>query len=91
MKFTWDERKRQSNLRKHGVDFADAPGVFDGYTLTAEDDRARYGELRYLTLGLLNGVVVSVAHTERGDEIRIISMRKATRNETHFYFSQFAD
>jgi uncharacterized DUF497 family protein len=85
--FTWDERKRLRNLRKHGIDFADADKIFRGLTLTAEDERA-YGEPRYLTLGLLEDQVVSVAHTERGEEIRIISIRKATKHEARFYFSQ---
>ena len=89
--FGWDESKRLKNLQKHGVDFADAPLLFEGYTVTAEDDRARYGEQRFLTLGLLYGVVVSVAHTERHGSIRIISMRKATRHESRFYFSQVPD
>jgi hypothetical protein len=84
--FTWDERKRRENLRKHGVDFACAGHVFSGYTLTAEDTREWYGERRFLTLGLLHDVVVSIAHTERTDGIRIISIRKATKDETNHYF-----
>jgi uncharacterized protein len=57
-------------------------------TFTAEDDREAYGEPRFLTLGLLEDQVVSVTHTERREEIRIISIRKATKHETRFYFSQ---
>jgi uncharacterized DUF497 family protein len=86
--FVWDERKRLRNLRKHGIDFADAEKVFRGVTLSAEDDREAYGERRFLTLGLLEDQVVSVTHTERRDEIRIISIRKATKHEARFYFSQ---
>jgi uncharacterized DUF497 family protein len=89
--FTWDESKRQANLRKHGIDFVDAWKIFEGLTFTAEDDRESYGERRFLTLGLLGGQIVSVAHTERRDEIRIISIRKATKHEARFYFSQIAD
>jgi hypothetical protein len=89
--FAWDEAKRQANLRKHGIDFADAEKVFRGLTLTAEDDREDYGERRFLTLGLLEDQVVSVTHTERGEEIRIISIRKATKHEARFYFSQITD
>jgi uncharacterized DUF497 family protein len=85
--FTWDEAKRLSNLRKHGIDFADAERVFCGFTLTAEDTRVAYGERRFLTLGLLEDQVVSVTHTERGDDIRIISIRTATKHEARFYFS----
>jgi uncharacterized DUF497 family protein len=86
--FIWDEAKRRTNLQKHGIDFADVDRVFSGFTLTAEDDREAYGEPRFLTLGLLADQVVSVAHTERDDLIRIISIRKATKHEARFYFSQ---
>jgi uncharacterized protein len=89
--FTWDEAKRRANLRKHGIDFVDAPKIFQGLTFTAEDDRKPYGERRFLTLGLLEDQIVSVTHTERGDEIRIISIRKATKHEARFYFSQIAN
>jgi uncharacterized DUF497 family protein len=89
--FTWDEVKRQENLDRHGIDFADAEKIFAGYTLTAEDTREAYGEPRFLTLGLLHGEVVSVAHTPRGDDDHIISIRKATKHEARFYFSQVSD
>jgi uncharacterized DUF497 family protein len=62
-----------------------------GFTLTAEDTREAYGERRFLTLGLLEDQVVSIAHTERGEDIRIISIRKATKHEARFYFSQVID
>jgi uncharacterized DUF497 family protein len=86
--FVWDEAKRRLNLRKHGIDFADSEKIFRGVTFTAEDIREDYGEQRFLTLGLLEDQVVSVAHTEQGEEIRIISIRKATKHEARFYFSQ---
>jgi uncharacterized DUF497 family protein len=89
--FAWDEAKRRLNLRKHGIDFADAEKIFRGLTLTAADDREAYSERRFLTLGLLDDQVVSVTHTESGDEIRIISIRKATKHEARFYFSQITD
>ncbi len=89
--FTWDERKRRANLRKHGIDFVDAERIFRGFTLIAEDTREAYGEERFLTLGLLEDQVVSVTHTERGEDIRIISIRKATKHEARFYFSQIID
>jgi uncharacterized DUF497 family protein len=89
--FAWDEAKRKANLRKHGIDFADATRIFRGLTFTAEDDREAYGERRYLSLGLLEDQVVSVTHTERDGDIRIISIRKATKHETRFYFSQITD
>ena len=51
MRFEWDGTKDQSNQRKHGLSFADAPLVFEGSTLTFEDMREDYGEARYLTIG----------------------------------------
>ena len=84
MRFTWDERKRKTNLRDHGFDFADARRVFEGSTATYEDDRFRYGEQRFVTLGFLNGVAVSIAHTEIPERIHVISFRRATRNEQIF-------
>ena len=91
MKFEWDEVKRQANLRKRRLDFADAETVFAGATFTFEDDRFEYGEDRYITLGLLHGTVVVIAHTEWKEVIRVISMRKATKNEQRIYFEGFTD
>lgn len=91
MKFEWDETKRQTNLRKHRLDLADAQAVFLGVTLTINDGRFDYDEDRFITVGLLNETVVVIAHTERADVIRIISMRKATRNEQRHYFRNIAD
>ena len=73
MRFTWDERKRKANLRDHGFDFADAKRVFDGPTVTYEDDRFPYGEQRFITLGLLSSVAVSIAHAEVPERIHVIS------------------
>ena len=89
--FTWDEDKRRANLDKHAIDFADAEKILDGYTVTAEDLRETYGEQRFLTLGVLHGEVVSVSHTPREDDDHIISIRKATKYEARFYFSQVQD
>jgi uncharacterized protein len=88
MRFSWSERKRAINLKEHGLDFVDAPRVFEGLTFTYEDDRFDYGEQRFITLGLLAGVPVSVAHTETDDEIRIISFRKATDREARRFFGE---
>ena len=55
-------------------------------TFTFEDDRFSYGEQRFVTLGLLAGVPVSVVHTENENEIRVISFRKATKRESQIYF-----
>jgi len=87
MDILWHEPKRQANLTKHGLDFADAVQVFAGPTLTLEDDREHYGEQRFNTLGLLGAAVVCICHTETGNEIRVISMRKAEHHEIEHFFS----
>jgi uncharacterized protein len=86
MKFIWHEPKRQINLKKHGIDFADAERVFTGSTFTFEDTCKNYGEQRWVTIGLLAMRVVVVVHTETEDEIRIISMREADKNEQLLFF-----
>lgn len=91
MRFTWDENKQQSNLSKHGFDFVDASQVFEGATFTFEDDRYAYGEQRFITLGLLRGRVVVIAHTEVEDEIRIISMREGTKHEQIIFFQSLSN
>ncbi len=91
MAFAWHERKRKANVRKHGLDFVEAKTVFEGVTITFEDDRFRYGEPRYITIGVLRGIVVVIAHTEGDDLIRLISMRKATRHEQRIFFEKLAD
>jgi len=86
MEFIWSERKRSLNIKQHGLDFIDAATVFAGATFTFEDDRFSYNEQRFVTLGLLAGIPVSIVHTETAHEIRIISFRKATREEARIYF-----
>jgi len=91
MVFEWDEEKRQRNLRTHGLDFADAPKVFMGAVHTFEDNRFRYDEHRFVGVGLLEDLLVVIAFTEpQHDVIRVISMRKATKNEERKYFRKIA-
>lgn len=85
MRFERDRRKSAANLEKHGLAFEDAATVFAGKFVTFLDDRMDYGEERYLTLGLLMGRVVIIAHTVRGSATRIISMRKANEREKAIY------
>ena len=89
MKFIYDAAKQKTNLVKHGFDFADAENVFAGMTYTFADDRIYYGEDRFITIGMLKGGIVLIAHTEQDDEVRIISMRKATKREQKTYFRGF--
>ena len=91
MRFSWDERKRRLNLKSHGLDFVDAPRVFEGPTFTFEDDRFVYDEQRLVTLGLLGGIAVSIVHTESPSRIHVISFRKATRNEEKILFASLQD
>ena len=88
IEFTWSETKRAANIKAHGLDFVEATSVFEGVTFTFEDDRFFYGEQRFVTLGLLAGVTVSVVHTENEYEIRIISFRKATKRESQIYYRE---
>jgi uncharacterized protein len=88
MIFTWSERKRSSNIKDHGIDFVDVELVFAGTTFSYEDDRFDYAEQRFITLGLLAGLPVSIAHTENEHEIRIISFRKTTRREADIYYRE---
>ena len=88
MEFTWSETRRAANIRAHGLDFLDAESVFESVTFTFEDDRFSYGEQRFVTLGLLAGIPVSVIHTENEHEIRIISFRNATNRESQIYFNE---
>ena len=85
MDFQWDPRKAAANLQKHGVDFADAVGVFfDDFALTIDDEHS--AEERFITIGAdpLNRILV-VVYTWRSDVIRIISARKATAGERNLY------
>lgn len=86
---TYDEAKRQANIARHGFDFAGAEAIFEGFTLTREDRREGYGELRLQTLGLWNDVVVFVVHTPRGDDDHLISIRKAERHEARIYWQHY--
>ena len=88
--FTWDEDKRRANLDKHAIDFADAEKILDGYTVTAEDLRETYGEQRFLTLGYCTGKSFPLPIPHEDDD-HIISIRKATKYEARFYFSQVQD
>ena len=91
MRFEWDEAKRQTNLSKHGIDFVDLPPLFDGPTVLEVDDRFDYGETRFMTLGMLTGIVFLVVHTETTETIRLISARKASKYEEEYYFQELAN
>lgn len=91
--FEWDEEKAGRNLRKHGVAFADAQRVFDdAFAIHDFDLDAQYGEQRMIAIGMVNGVLLTVVYTERGERTRLISARKATKHEQlEYYRSQASE
>jgi uncharacterized DUF497 family protein len=87
---TWDQRKRQANLHRHGLDFEGCEAVFDEPVVTAEDSRVAYGEQRINLLGWLRDRVVHMTYTERGENLHVISLREASKHETRYYFKVIA-
>jgi uncharacterized protein len=87
MEFEWNPDKAESNYEKHRVSFEEAATVFsDSLSVTFPDPDHSIGESRYVIIGVSRfGKLLMVAHTDRGDTIRIISARKATRPERRFY------
>jgi hypothetical protein len=91
--FEWDAAKAESNLVKHGVSFAAARGVFDdAFALDRLDFDSAPDEVRCVITGTVKGFILTVAYTEHGERIRIISARKATKHEQEEYYrSQTAE
>ncbi|MEO1151479.1 MAG: BrnT family toxin [Pseudomonadota bacterium] len=84
--FEWDDEKNLANIEKHGIDFDTAKRIFEGQTLTIIDDRFDYGEVREISIGMVDGIaILTVAHTDREDKIRIISARRANQKERARY------
>ncbi len=81
MEFEWNEGKRQANLVKHGVDIFVAALIFRGETITTEDRRHDYGEVRYKSIGLVDDVCYVVIHTEREGATRLISAWQGGRRD----------
>ena len=88
---TWDESKRRKNIKNHGLDFDGCEAIWDNFTIAREDVRRAYGEKRLVTFGLLGGDVVVLVHTERRSGPHIISLRKAEKYETRYYFAATKD
>ncbi|OLP20445.1 hypothetical protein BST81_00055 [Leptolyngbya sp. 'hensonii'] len=87
MQFQWDSQKAKTNLQKHNISFEEAVTVFgDPLAVTIEDPDHSIGEMRFLTIGLsiLRRLLV-VSHTDRAEEVRLISARLATRRERKNY------
>ena len=85
MGFQWDEEKSAANEAKHGLSFLQAAQVFRNAILKRQDDRKDYGEPRYIALGIFEGEVLCVVFTEREGDIRLISARRASKNERQKY------
>lgn len=82
----WDEAKRESNLKKHGLDFVDAATIFeDRFLVERRDERRDYGEARIRATGFGQGKLMFVVYTPRGGTRRLISARLANRNERQRY------
>ena len=86
MGFQWDAGKSAANEAKHGLAFIDAVEIFARPVLVVEDRRREYGERRWNALGEVEGTVLHVTYTERDEDIRIISARRASRDERETYW-----
>jgi len=89
VKFIWDENKNRINLKKHGIDFNDAVRAwYDPDRLDFFDENHSLNETRWIFLGAVAGVVLYVVETEPDeDTVRIISARKALKNEQEIYYA----
>ena len=86
MDFEWDEQKERQNIEKHGIGFAMACRIFDSPVFTRTDQRKDYGEVRQISVGVVEDVAfLTVAHTDRHGITRIISARPASRKERKSY------
>jgi uncharacterized protein len=84
--YVWDEAKRKSNLKQHGLDFRDAHLVYESPNKCTYD-ASREGEYRLMdvALAVVRGKLLTLVYTERGDDVRIISFRNASREERRQY------
>ena len=87
---TWDESKRRANLAKHGLDFAGSEAVFEHPVVSWEDAREAYGEQRLCLIGWLDGILVHMTYTERGNDLHVISLRGAEKHEIRRYAQTFS-
>ena len=84
MRFEWDERKRRSNLEKHGLDFLDVSVVFEAPHIVVPSADSG-DEERFLAIGTFEGRCVTVVYTTRSEAIRVISFRRARHEERQKY------
>lgn len=85
MNFEWDEGKNEANVAKHGISFLGAAHIFDGPVMEYVDSRRYYGETRITAIGVVGRTELCPVYTMRDDACRIISARRANRNERRAY------
>ena len=83
MKYIWDDNKNKINIEKHKIDFNDSIGMFNYPLLACIDQSKNYEEERWIGIGFLKGIIAVIVYTEDDEKeiIRIISCRRATKNE----------
>lgn len=86
MEFEWDATKNRRNVAKHGIDFEDAIAIFAGPVAELPDDRQSDGGQRWIAYGLIRLIVIAVVYVDRGEHRRIISARRATKDEAEHYY-----
>ena len=92
MIYEWDERKRIGNLEKHGLDFTDAWKVYEASVkVTLPVPHAESGEVRWIDIAKVAGVVLVLVYTLRGDSVRNISFRNAKRKERRTFDAALKD
>ena len=89
MEFEWDEAKRRQNLEKHGIDFVRAKQIWLDDVLEVRSAQDRHSKPRHLAYGLIAGRIITVVFTRRGDNIRLISARRARHHERKAYQNAF--
>ena len=86
MNFEWDPAKSEANWEKHGIDFQGAQTIWDDLVVTFQSSQAHRGEIRHLAIGLYKEREIAVVYTHRDDRIRLISARRARKNEREIYW-----
>ena len=87
MEFDWDPVKARANLTKHGILFEAARAVFDDpLAIERLDDSEEYGEDRFIIVGIVQDLLLSIVYVERKQAVRLISARRASRKEQDDYF-----
>lgn len=87
--FEWDDAKRRSTIRKHGIDFEDAKLIFDGRPVLHAPSNPK-GEERWIAVGSLGGLTIAVIYTFRGEKIRLVTARRANKREREHYDEEFS-